>query len=34
MKTRILEVTVYSAAIITIMIVCALAYNGVVPAYQ
>ena len=34
MKSKILSITIYSAAWITIMIACALAYNAAVPAFQ
>ena len=34
MRTKILELTLYSAAWITIMVACAWAYNSAVPAYQ
>lgn len=34
MKEKILAMTLYSAAWITIMVACAWAYNSAVPAYQ
>ena len=34
MKKKILDITIYSAMGITIMLACAFAYNSVVPAYQ
>lgn len=34
MKTKILNMTIYSALCVAIMLACAWAYNSVVPAYQ
>ena len=34
MKTKIRDIAIFTLAWTIIMVACALAYNGVVPAYQ